>query len=172
MGQISDSLLASLSHVLGLKKKKKKTVLYYTEESMNLGSWCSRSINHLDPIRSFRKCHFPWATFFPSILVPCLKQTQSSSFRGRQTLASHHNSSFLFEACSKAHSPRIKHAPTNREQLDPSGGQREEQGSQRISFPRSKFHSHQASWIKMPEYFHTCLILFVHFSNPFRLGTN
>lgn len=134
-GQISDSLLASLSHVLGLKKKK-KTVLYYTEESMNLGSWCSRSINYLDPIRSFRKCHFPWATFFPSILVPCLKQTQSSSFRGRQTLASHHNSSFLFEACSKAHSPRIKHAPTNREQLDPSGGQREEQGSQRISFPR------------------------------------
>lgn len=47
---------------------------------MNSGSWCSRSINHLDSIRSFRKYHFPWATFFPSILVPCSKQTQSSSF--------------------------------------------------------------------------------------------
>lgn len=29
MGQISDSLLASLSHVLGLKKKKKDSIVLY-----------------------------------------------------------------------------------------------------------------------------------------------
>lgn len=138
-------------------------VLDYVEESMNLCCWCSGSINQNDPARSFkRKCcplPRPFLVYFDASAQRRHDQGHSGGSWTLEWGSCLHITTvtFPFKACRKAHSQMIKHTPHKQKITWPSESQREESRSQRISLPSSKFSGHQASWERIPWFFHTVL---------------
>lgn len=146
---------------------------------MNLCCWCSGRINQLDPVRSVNRkcCPFLGPLLFCVFRSHCSKETESGSFwrkldTGMKLLFFTSRQQLLLPRCAAMHSPKgSNRLPRNWIQVNPSGGQRGELGSQKISLSRSKFHNHQDSWNRTPWDCHTFFTLFGQ-SNTFQLGTH